>query len=92
MCRNIKTLFNFDPPSTEEEIRESSLQFVRKLTGTTKPSKTNEIVFNHAINEVAATTKNLLGSLVTNSRPRNREIEAQRARDRAAKRFSLRKQ
>ncbi|TMJ09963.1 MAG: DUF2277 domain-containing protein [Bacillati bacterium ANGP1] len=87
MCRNIKTLFNFDPPATEEEIRGASIQFVRKLSGFNKPSKANEAAFNHAVEEVAAVARNLLGSLVTTGKPRDREVEAARARARAAERF-----
>ena len=87
MCRNIKTLFNFDPPATDEEIREASLQFVRKLSGFNKPSKANEAVFNRAVEEVAAAAQNLLNSLVTSAGPRDREVEAERARARAAERF-----
>jgi hypothetical protein len=87
MCRNIKTLFNFDPPATDEEVRAASLQFVRKLSGFTKPSKANEVAFHRAIEEVAAVATNLLGSLVTNSEPRDRVVEAERARARTAKRF-----
>jgi hypothetical protein len=87
MCRNIKTLFNFDPPATDDEIQAASLQFVRKLTGFNEPSKANEAAFNSAIRDVAAVARNLLGSLVTNADPRNREVESERARARAAKRF-----
>jgi hypothetical protein len=87
MCRNIKTLFNFDPPATEEEVRAASLQFVRKLSGFNKPSKANEAAFHRAIEEVAAVARNLLGSLVTNAEPRDRVVEAERARARTAKRF-----
>lgn len=87
MCRNIKTLFNFDPPATEEEIQASSLQFVRKLSGYNKPSKSNEAVFNRAVEEIAAIARNLLESLETNAEPRDREVEAERARARAAVRF-----
>ena len=87
MCRNIKTLFNFDPPATNEEIKEASLQFVRKLSGFNRPSKANETVFNHAVDEVAKAAKNLLDSLVTNAEPRDREIEDQRAHARAVERF-----
>jgi hypothetical protein len=87
MCRNIKTLFNFDPPATDEEILEASLQFVRKLSGFNKPSKANEAAFNHAIEEVNTVARNLLDSLVTNAEPRNREVEAENARIRAEKRF-----
>ena len=88
MCRNIKTLFNFDPPATPEEIRDASLQFVRKLSGFTHPSYINEAAFNHAIDEVAAAAQTLLGSLTTNAEPHDREQEAERARARAAKRFA----
>ena len=87
MCRNIRTLFNFDPPATEEEIRASSLQFVRKLSGFVKPSQANEAAFNHAVDEVSAVARELLASLVTNSPPRNREEEARKAKERAAIRF-----
>ncbi len=87
MCRNIKTLHNFRPPATEEEIRASSLQFVRKLSGFTKPSKANEAVFNHAVDQVAKAAHDLLASLVTNSPPRDREVEAAKARARTAERF-----
>lgn len=87
MCRNIKTLHNFKPPATEEEIRASSLQFVRKLSGFTKPSKTNEAAFNKAVDQVAQAAQELLDSLVTNGPPRDREIEAAKARARAAERF-----
>jgi hypothetical protein len=87
MCRNIKTLFNFDPPATENEIQAASLQFVRKLSGFNEPSKVNEMAFNRAIKEVAEVARNLLDSLVTNAEHRNREIEIERARARAVKRF-----
>ncbi|HEX7676475.1 MAG TPA: DUF2277 domain-containing protein [Thermoanaerobaculia bacterium] len=87
MCRNIKTLFNFDPPATDEEIEASALQFVRKLSGYNKPSKSNEAVFDRAVQDVAAIARNLLESLETNAEPRDREIEAERARARAAVRF-----
>lgn len=87
MCRSIKTLFNFDPPATDEEVRSASLQFVRKLSGFNKPSKANEVAFHRAVEEVAAVARNLLGSLVTNSEPRDRVVEAERARARTAKRF-----
>ncbi|TMH46040.1 MAG: DUF2277 domain-containing protein [Betaproteobacteria bacterium] len=89
MCRNIKTLFNFDPPVTEEEIRAASLQFVRKLSGFNKPSKANEAAFLAAVDEVAAVARKLLHSLETNAPPRNREEEAAKARARAAQRFVL---
>ena len=87
MCRNIKTLHNFKPPATEEEIRASSLQFVRKLSGFTKPSKTNEQAFNRAIDQVAQAAHELLQSLVTNAPARDREVEAAKARARTANRF-----
>ena len=87
MCRNIKTLHNFKPPATEEEIRASSLQFVRKLSGFAKPSKTNEVAFNRAVDQVAKVAQDLLDSLVTNAPPRDREVEAAKARARAAERF-----
>ena len=87
MCRNIKTLFNFDPPATDQEIEGASLQFVRKLSGFNKPSKANEAVFNHAVEQVAAVARSLLDSLVTNAAPRDRSVEAARARTRAAARF-----
>lgn len=87
MCRNIKTLHNFKPPATEEEIRASSLQFVRKLSGFTKPSKANELAFNRAVDQVAQAARELLDSLVTNAPPRDREVEAAKARARSAERF-----
>ena len=87
MCRNIKTLFNFDPPATEEEIRAAALQFVRKLSGFNAPSKANQAAFDQAIEEVAATARTLIRSLVTSADPRNREAEAERARARNAARF-----
>ena len=87
MCRNIKTLFNFDPPATDEEIRGASLQFVRKLSGFTKPSRANEAAFDHAVEEVAAVARRLIDSLVTTAEPRDREVEAERAKARAAERF-----
>ena len=87
MCRNIKTLFNFDPPATDDEIRASALQFVRKLSGFNKPSKVNEEAFNRAIEEVAAIARTLMDSLETTAQPRDREIEAERAHARAAERF-----
>ena len=88
MCRNIKTLFNFDPPATDEEIREASLQFVRKLSGFNKPSKANEEAFNRAVDEVAHAAHHLLESLVTNAPPRDRETETLKAKERSAKRFA----
>ncbi|HMH70320.1 MAG TPA: DUF2277 domain-containing protein [Candidatus Saccharimonadales bacterium] len=87
MCRNIKVLFNFDPPATDEEIKNASLQFVRKLSGYTHPSQINEAAFNEAIEETAAVAKKLLNSLVTQAEPRDREVEAARAHERAIKRF-----
>lgn len=87
MCRNIKTLHNFRPPATEEEIRASSLQFVRKLSGFTRPSKANQLAFNRAVDEVAKAAHELLASLVTNAPPRDREVEASKAQARAANRF-----
>lgn len=87
MCRNIKTLHNFKPPATEEEIRASALQFVRKLSGSTKPSKTNEAAFNQAVERVTDAANELLQSLVTNAPPRDREVEAAKARARSAERF-----
>jgi hypothetical protein len=89
MCRNIKTLFNFDPPVTDDEIRAASLQFVRKLSGFNKPSKANEPAFLTAVDEIAAVARKLLHSLETNAPPRNREEEAAKARARSAQRFSL---
>jgi hypothetical protein len=88
MCRNIRPLFNFDPPVTEDEVRAASLQFVRKISGFTKPSKANEDAFDHAIDEVSAAAQRLLDALVTNAPPRDREIEAAKARARAAERFA----
>lgn len=87
MCRNIKTLFNFEPPATELEIRDASLQFVRKLSGFNVPSKANEAAFDRAVEQVAASARELIASLVTNAAPRNREVEAARARERSALRF-----
>ncbi|WP_424767231.1 DUF2277 domain-containing protein [Paenibacillus sp. sgz302251] len=87
MCRNIKTLYNFEPPATSDEIQAASLQFVRKLSGFHTPSKANEEAFNLAVQEVALVAQTLLDSLVTNAEPRNREIEIERARARSAKRF-----
>ena len=90
MCRNIKTLFNFDPPATDEEIRAASLQFVRKLSGFNSPSKANEAAFDQAIDEVADIARRLIDSLQTTAAPRNREEVAARARQRAAKRYGTR--
>ena len=88
MCRNIRTLFNFEPPATEEEIRDASLQFVRKLSGFTAPSKANEAAFARAVDEVSTAARALIAALVTSAEPRNREIEAAKARARATLRFS----
>lgn len=88
MCRNIKPLFNFDPPVTDEEVRAASLQFVRKISGFTKPSKTNEAAFDQAIEEVAAAARRLMDSLVTTAPARDREIEAAKAKARGAERFA----
>jgi hypothetical protein len=88
MCRNIKTLFNFEPVATDDEVRASALQFVRKLSGTTKPSKANEAVFNQAVDEVTVIARRLVDGLVTVAPPRNREDEARKAKIRAAKRFA----
>lgn len=90
MCRNIRTLFNFDPPATDDEIRAASLQFVRKLSGMNAPSKANEAAFERAIDEVAASARTLISSLVTTSDPRNRDVEAARARERSYRRFDPR--
>ena len=87
MCRNIKTLHNFEPPATDAEIRASALQFVRKLSGTTRPSKANQLTFDRAVDKVAAAARELLDSLVTSAPPRNREVEALKARARSAERF-----
>jgi hypothetical protein len=89
MCRNIKTLHNFEPPATEDEIQASALQYVRKLSGTTKPSKANEEAFERAVQEVTATTRTLLASLVTAAPPRDRELEAARAKERSRRRFGI---
>jgi hypothetical protein len=88
MCRNIHTLYNYEPPATNEEIRDASLQYVRKISGFTKPSQANEAAFALAVDEVAAASKRLLEELVTSAAPKNREVEAERARARAAKRFA----
>lgn len=87
MCRNIKTLFNFEPPATDSEIHDASLQFVRKLSGFTIPSKANEAAFERAVEEVTAAARTLINSMTTNAEPKNREIEAERARARNAVRF-----
>jgi hypothetical protein len=88
MCRNIRTLFNFEPPASEDEIRASALQFVRKLSGFAHPSHANEAAFNRAVDEVAAAARRLIGSLETTSPAKNREIEAEKARARARERFA----
>ena len=87
MCRNIKTLFNFEPPAMEAEIRDASLQFVRKICGFTNPSKANELAFERAVEEITASARALIRSLVTTTEPRNREVESARARARSAARF-----
>jgi hypothetical protein len=89
MCRNIRPLFNFDPPVTDAEVRATSLQFVRKISGFTKPSKTNEAAFERAIDEVAAAARRLMDSLITTAPTRDREIEAAKAKARAAERFGV---
>ena len=89
MCRNIKTLHNFAPPATADEVHASALQYVRKLSGATKPSKANEAAFERAVEEIAATTRTLLGSLVTAAPPRDRETEAVRAQERSRRRFGI---
>jgi hypothetical protein len=88
MCRNIRTLHNFEPPATEEEIRASALQYVRKISGFTKPSRANAEVFERAVDEVSAVTTRLLGELVTNAPPKDREVEAAKARARSADRYA----
>ena len=88
MCRNIHTLFNFDPPATEEEVRDASLQYVRKISGFTKPSRANEEAFERAVDEVATASQRLLDQLVTSAVPKDRAVEAERARARAAKRYA----
>lgn len=87
MCRNIKTLFNFEPPATEDEIRAASLQFVRKLSGFNKPSQANQAAFDHAVEEVAAAARSLLDSLSTTAQPRDRQVEATKAQERSRLRF-----
>jgi len=89
MCRNIQTLYNFEPPATEDEVHGAALQYVRKVSGFTKPSQANEAAFERAVDEVTAATRRLLDELVTNAAPRDREVEAQRKRERAAKRFAV---
>jgi hypothetical protein len=88
MCRNIKTLANFEPPATGDEIRASALQFVRKLSGMNKPSRLNEAAFNHAVDEVTEAAERLIASITTNAPPRNREEEARKAKERARERFA----
>ena len=88
MCRNIHTLYNFEPPATEDEVRGAALQYVRKVSGFTKPSQANEAVFAAAVDEVADATRRLIDALVTNAAPKDREVEAERARERAKKRFA----
>ncbi|MFN7983256.1 MAG: DUF2277 domain-containing protein [Vicinamibacterales bacterium] len=88
MCRNIKTLANFAPPATDDEIRASALQFVRKLSGTSKPSRANEAAFNRAVDEVFDSARRLIDSLTSTSEPRNREVEAEKARERSRQRFA----
>jgi hypothetical protein len=88
MCRNIHTLFNYEPPATDEEVRGAALQYVRKISGFTKPSQANEEAFARAVDEVAAASRRLLDSLVTSAAPKDREVEAARARERAAKRYA----
>jgi hypothetical protein len=88
MCRNIKTLANFEPPATEDEVHASVLQFVRKISGMTRPSRVNEAVFERAVDEVAAAARSLLASLETNAAPRNREVEMRKAQERSRKRFA----
>ena len=90
MCRNIRPLFNFDPPTTDEEVRAASLQFVRKISGFTKPSKANELAFSRAVDEVAAVARTLVDSLTTSAPPRDREVEAAKAKARAAERYAPR--
>jgi hypothetical protein len=89
MCRNIKILFNFDPPATDAEVREASLQYVRKLSGYTAPSQANAAAFDRAVDEIALATRRLLDSLVTSAEHRDREVEAAKAHDRAVKRFGV---
>jgi len=88
MCRNIHTLFIYEPPATPGEVRDASLQYVRKISGSTKPSRANEAAFTLAVDEIAAATQKLIDSLVTSAAPKDREVEAERARERAAKRFA----
>jgi len=89
MCRNIKTLFNFEPPASDDEVRAASLQFVRKLSGFNKPSRANEVLFARAVDDVSQIARELLDGLVTNAAPRDRDLEAEKARERAQKRFGV---
>ena len=89
MCRNIRTLYNFDPPATDDEVRAAAVQFVRKVSGFTRPSQANTAAFEHAVDEVTRTVHTLLDALITSATPRNREVEAAKARARAAKRYGL---
>ena len=88
MCRNIRTLHNFAPPATQDEVHEAALQYVRKISGSTKPSRANEEAFNRAVDEVTAATRNLLDSLVTTAPPKDREVEAEKRRERSRQRFA----
>ena len=88
MCRNIRQLHNFDPPASEAEVRDAALQYVRKISGSTRPSQANQEAFDRAVDEVALATSRLLGGLVTSAAPKNRELEAQRRRERAAQRYA----
>lgn len=88
MCRNIRTLFNFEPPANEDEIRAAALQYVRKVSGSTRPSRNNQAAFDEAVDEVARVTRELLGTLITVAPPRNRQVEAERARERSRRRFA----
>lgn len=88
MCRNIKTLFNFEPPATDDEVRAAALQYVRKISGFNKPSQTNEVAFNAAVDEIAAVSARLLTSLESTAVPKNREVEAARAKERSTRRFA----
>ena len=90
MCRNIRPLFNFDPPATDDEIRDAALQYVRKISGYSKPSQANQAAFDRAVDEIAATTRALLDGLVTTAAPRDREVEAAKAKARSAQRFGNR--
>ena len=88
MCRNIRQLYNFEPPATEDEVHDAALQYVRKISGSTKPSKANEHAFNHAVEDIAQISQRLLGELVTAAPPKNREVEAEKARARAQQRYA----